>query len=159
MRTDPGTQGLHPAATSPKHHLADPALSARLLGVTRAGLFSALAAPYAGAHRSLLGNLFESLATLSVRVFAQAADATVSHLRTHGGDHEIDLIIQGQDDRLLALEVKLGAAVHDDDVGHLRWLRRVLGPERVTGLVLHTGPAAYRRADGIVVVPLALLGP
>jgi hypothetical protein len=31
---------------------------------------------------TLLGALFESLATLSARVYAQAAEATVGHLRT-----------------------------------------------------------------------------
>ncbi len=146
-------------SSGPKHHLVDPALSARLLGATRSGLLSGIASPYAGAQRSLLGRLFESLATLSVRVFAHAADATVSHLRTHGGAREVDLIVEGQDDRLLAIEVKLAGAVTDADVTHLQWLRRALGAHRVTGLVVHTGPTAYRRPDGIAVVPLALLGP
>jgi hypothetical protein len=43
---------------------------------------------------TLLGHLFESLVTPSVRVYAQAADARVRHLRLQGGRREIDLIIE-----------------------------------------------------------------
>jgi hypothetical protein len=36
---------------------------------------------------------FESLVTQSVRVYAQAAEASVGHLRTYSGEREIDLIV------------------------------------------------------------------
>ena len=39
-----------------------------------------------------LGALFESLATLSVRVSAQLGEAQVFHFRTRGGEREVDLI-------------------------------------------------------------------
>jgi len=45
------------------------------------------------------------------------------------------------------------------DVRHLRWLRESLVNSLVDAIVINTGPAAYRRPDGIVVVPAALLGP
>ena len=62
------------------------------------------------------------------------------------------------DGKVLAFEVKLAAAVSDRDVQHLVWLRNTLGPELVDSVVLTTGTDAYRRRDGIAVVPLALLG-
>jgi predicted AAA+ superfamily ATPase len=68
----------------------------------------------------LLGALFESLVTLSVRVYAQAAEAGVHHLRTRDGDHEIDLIVQRDDQRVLALEVKLAVDVRSRLHGHLQ---------------------------------------
>lgn len=107
----------------------------------------------------LFGRLFEALATLTVRVCAQVSDAVVSHLRTKRGDHEIDLIVEGPERELLAIEVKLASAIGDDDVRHLDWLRGRLGSRLTDALVVTTGPAAYRRRDGIGVVPLALLGP
>jgi predicted AAA+ superfamily ATPase len=67
----------------------------------------------------LLGALFESLVTLSVRVYAQAARARVSHLRTRNGDHEVDLIVERRDGRVLAIETKLAATPHERDVRHL----------------------------------------
>jgi hypothetical protein len=41
---------------------------------------------------------------------------------------------------------------------HLIWLRERLGADFVDGVVLTCGPYAYRRRDGIAVVPLGLLG-
>ena len=108
---------------------------------------------------TLLEHLFESLVTLSVRVFAQRLEAKVAHLRLHSGRREVDLIVERADRRVLALEVKLSSTVTDNDVRNLVWLRENLGDILVDAAVIHTGPRAYRRKDGIAVVPAALLGP
>ena len=50
------------------------------------------------------------------------------------------------------------SSVGADDVKHLVWLREQLGEELVDAVVVTTGSDAYRRPDGIAVVPLALLG-
>jgi len=107
----------------------------------------------------MLGRLFESLATLSIRVLAQRAEASVAHLRTRNGDHEIDLILTDATGRVLAIEVKLAGAVTDRDTRHLAWFQSKYGPQIIDRLIINTGPIAYRRPDGIGVVPLALLGP
>ena len=75
----------------------------------------------------MLGHLFEALVTLCVRVPAQTADATVGHLRTRNGDHEIDLVVVRDDGKVLAIEVKLSATGDDRDTNHLRWLSKHLG--------------------------------
>jgi predicted AAA+ superfamily ATPase len=146
-------------ASAPKHHLADPALASRLLGLDQAMLLTGrgpdAVLPAVG---PFLGQLFESLVTLCVRVFAQGQEARVYHLRQHGGRREIDLIVERPDHRILAIEVKLGAVVDDDDVRNLRWLREHLGENCLDTVVVTTGPHAYRRGDGIAVVPAALLG-
>lgn len=80
---------------------------------------------------TLLGALFESLVTLSTRVYADAVGASVSHFRTQRGDHEVDLIVTGDDGATLALEVRLGPVPDDRDVRHLRWLRNRLGDDLV----------------------------
>lgn len=147
-------------ASPPKHQLADPALATTLLGVDVDALLEQdyvdRPAPRDG---PLLGALFESLVTLDVRVYAQAAEATVCHLRTWRGEREVDLIVERRDGKILAIEVKLTRAPRDEDVRHLRWLRGELGDELLDAIVVTTGPVAYRRADGIGVVPAALLGP
>lgn len=137
---------------APKHHLADPALAARLLGLGPEAFLTA-----AGAH--LAGPFFESLATVSIRVAAQAAEARVGHLRTGNGDREIDLVVEGAEGQILAVEVKLTPWVTDRDARHLRWLREQRPDDVVDLVVITTGPRAYRRGDGVAVVPLALLGP
>jgi uncharacterized protein len=69
----------------------------------------------------------------------------------------VDFIVEG-DDGVAAFEVKLSGSVNDDDVKHLLWLRQRLGPDLLGAVVINTGPTAYRREDGVAVVPLALLG-
>ncbi len=132
---------------APKHQLAS-----RLLNLSTDALLGS-----AGVH--MAGPLLEALVTLGVRVAARACEAKVFHLRTNAGEHEIDLIVQGVDGQIIGIEVKVAQSVNDADVRHLRWLREQI-PERVADLmVIATGTAAYRRRDGVAVVPLALLGP
>lgn len=134
-----------------KHQLADPALAARLLGLSSTALGSSRGA-------AMAGPLFEALVTLGVRVSAEAVGARVGHLRTKKGDHEIDLVVEGFDGEVLGIAVKLSAHVDEKHVRHLKWFREQLG-DRVTDLiVISTGNTAYRRRDGVAVIPLALLG-
>jgi len=142
-----------------KHHLADPALATRLLGVDADILLKGgPSSPWIPRDGTLLGALFESLVTLSVRVYAQRIEARLYHLRTRGGEHEVDLIVErGQS--VVAIEVKLGVAPDDADVRHLLWLKRQLGDELADMVIVTTGSQAYRRRDGVAVVPAALLGP
>ncbi|MBE1878587.1 ATP-binding protein [Myceligenerans pegani] len=145
---------------APKHQLCDPALAARLLNVSGDALLtkanpSAIPLPRNG---SLVGALFESLTTQSIQVYADANRARVSHLRTNRGDHEVDLIVERGDGKVVAVEVKLTALPDGNDVKHLRWLQDKLGDDLLDAVVVTSGPAAYRREDGIAVVPLALLG-
>lgn len=144
---------------SSKHQLADPALAVRLLGLSERSLLDGDGTPLGPQESTLLGRLFESLATLCIRVYAQAAEATVGHLRTRNGDHEIDLVAVRDDGKVIAIEVKLAGSVGDHDVRHLHWLRKQLGADVVDAIVINTGPIAYRRPDGIGVVPLGILGP
>ncbi|MCL1923717.1 MAG: ATP-binding protein [Propionibacteriaceae bacterium] len=155
----PSFSKLNSLTYTPKHHLVDPALAARLAGVGAEGLLVGGGDTITPDVGTWLGALFESLAVLSVRVYAEAMNARIGHLRTKNGDHEVDIIVEGADSRCIAIEVKLSDTIDDHDVKHLNWLGGKLGPRLVDRLVLHTGPRAYRRADGVAVVPLALMGP
>lgn len=156
----PSRNRIRRLAMPPKHQLADPALASRLLGVDAEALLEGNA-PRIPLPRdgSLLGSLFESLVTLSVRVYSQAAEARVFHLRTSGGEHEVDLIVERADGRVVAIEVKLARDVEGDDSRHLRWLGERIGSDLLDTVIVTTGEEAYRRQDGVAVVPAALLGP
>ena len=146
-------------SSPPKHHLADPALAARLLDVDADALLRPRpGGPPVPRDGTLLGALFESLVSLCVRVYAQASEAHVAHLRTWSGNREVDLIVE-RGRQIVALEVKLGQVIDDRDVRHLLWLRDELGDDLADAAVITTGQAAYRRPDGIAVIPAALLGP
>jgi hypothetical protein len=69
------------------------------------------------------------------------------------------IIVETTDQRVVALEVKTAAEVTDADVRHLLWLREQLGDDLSDMVVVNTGTHAYRRPDGVAVVPAVLLGP
>jgi uncharacterized protein len=71
----------------------------------------------------------------------------------------VDLIVERPDGRVIALEVKLAADVSGDVFPHLAWMEEQLGDRLLDRVVITTGTEAYRRRDGIAVVPAALLGP
>ena len=156
----PGHSHLGPLRQTPKHFLADPALAARLTRMTKGKLLRGegdLTIPRDGTY---LGALFESLAALSLLVFAEANGASVYYLRTSRGNHEVDFIVERADGRVLAVEVKLANAPLTSDTRHLAWLRDVIGDDLIGSVILNTGNTAYSRPqDGISVVPLGLLGP
>lgn len=156
----PSNNPLNKLRHAPKHQLADPAFAAQLLGAQAstllAGQSSGPALPRSG---TLLGELFESLVTMSVRVYAQQSEAKVGHLRTADGRQEVDLIVERADGSVVAIEVKLARTASSGDTKHLAWLKRKLGDRVLDQLIVTTGPEAYRREDGVAVVPLALLGP
>ncbi|WP_217913460.1 ATP-binding protein [Miltoncostaea marina] len=156
----PSRNRLARLSAGPVHHLVDPALAARLLGLDVDGLLEGRpAGPPLPRRGPLIGALFQSLVTQSVRVYAQRAEARVAHLRLHSGAREVDLIVERADGRIVAIEVKLARAVGDDDVRHLHWLAQQVGPDLLDAVVVTTGTEAYRRRDGVAVVPAALLGP
>ena len=155
----PSHNHLHRIGSASKHHLADPAIAVRLLKRTKNHLLNGNEGPFKVARDgTLLGALFESMVALSLRTFVQNSGAEVFHLREHGGAHEVDFIIE-HGNGIIGVEAKLAAVVDEKDVRHLIWLKEQIGIRLVDRIVVTTGPEAYRRADGIAVVPLALLGP
>jgi predicted AAA+ superfamily ATPase len=157
----PTRNHLRRLAAAPKHQLVDPALAARLVGIGAPALLKGVnPAPAIPRDGTFLGSLFESLVALGVRVFAQAVEADVKHLRTASGEREIDLIVERNGGNgVLAIEVKLASVPGDSAFDHLHWLRDRIGDELIDAIVITTGTSAYRRRDGIGVVPAALLGP
>lgn len=116
----PTRRHISELASPPKHQLADPALAARLLGASASSLLAGESpGPVVPRDGTLLGALLEALVTLSVRVYAQASEASVGHFRTHRGEREVDLIVRRPDGRVVALEVKTTANPKDADVALL----------------------------------------
>lgn len=157
----PSFSPLRRLTHTPKHHLVDPALAARLVGVQAEGLLrgEGVRVRARSDTGTWLGALFESLVVQSVRTYADATHATVGHLRTKSTEREIDLIVERADRSIVAIEIKLNPTVDDKDVRHLTWLRGQLADRVVDTVVINTGEHAYRRSDGVAVIPLALLGP
>lgn len=145
------------ASLAPKHFLADPAISTRLLDLNEAKLLSATGRATNNGDRTRLGDFFEGLVALSLHTYAEANDAHLSHFRDHDGRHEIDFVIHRGDAEAVGIEVKLKASITDHDVRHLLWLKQMVPDQIMDLIVINTGTHAYRRRDGIAVIPLALL--
>lgn len=141
-----------------KHFLADPALALRLMNYDADTIQTASGFGKTEFDAPLIGRMFEALAVQSVQTYAQAAFASAFHFRDVNGRHEIDMIIQRDDGKVLALEVKLSATPDPLDSKHVKWLNGAIGEQLIDSVVIYAGKYAYRH-DGIAYVPLALLGP
>ena len=137
----------------PVRHLADPSLAVAAVRATPGRLLRDL---------DFLGLLFESMVVRDLRVYAQAADAEVFHYREKGG-LEVDAIVQANDGRWAAFEVKLGEGRVDAAARNLRRLAEKVDPERMgepaaLGVIVSSG-YGYVREDGVGVIPVGGLGP
>lgn len=140
---------------APKFHFVDPSLAVAGLRADPASLTSDL---------NTLGLLFESLVVRDLRIYAQPLDGQVLHYRDNTG-LEVDAIVTTPDQRWLACEVKLSSAAHivDEAAGRLLEFRARVddaksGPAAAL-LVVTAGGYAYRRPDGVTVVPIGALAP
>lgn len=109
-----------------------------------------------------LGFLFENLVVRDLRVYVQAAGAEVSSYRDATG-LEVDIVVEHASIGWAAFEVKLGQGAVDGAAGSLLALRdrvdtRSIGEPAALVVVTATG-LAYRRDDGVQVVPIGSLMP
>jgi predicted AAA+ superfamily ATPase len=137
----------------PKRRFVDPSLAVASLRATPERLLADL---------EWFGLLFESLVVRDLRLYAQAADAEVFHYRDNTG-LQVDAIIEAQDGRWAAFEVKLGQAAIDEASASLRrFVDRIdtnkCGPPAVLAVITGNG-FGYVRPDGVAVIPIGSLGP
>ncbi len=110
-------------------------------------------------RRSRSGELFESVVVCQIVATAEAQGLgwRFGHLRTAGGDREIDLMVDLPDGGVIAIEAKLGERATAEDARHLVTLRERLGDTFRAGLVVHPGTTAFRLGDRIAATPLGVL--
>lgn len=149
----PHMRSTSPLRKSSTRYMTDPSIGVAALGVGPKQLLGDLNA--AGFH-------FEAMIVRDLRVYANPLGGSLSHWRDNNG-HEVDIIITLEDGRWGAFEVKMNP--DDVDVAAdslLRFLRKVdiskVGAPTFTGVITTRSPA-YRRPDGVLVVPVATLGP
>lgn len=137
--------------TSPKRQFVDPSIAAAVLRLTPSRLLEDF---------NYFGFLFESLCDRDLRIYAEAIDGQVFHYRD-GSGLEADAVIALNDGRWAAVEVKLGSKEIEDAAVHLLELKNKVNTEKMrepSFLMILTGTEiAYRREDGVYVVPLGCL--
>lgn len=138
------------AGATPKLHVVDSGLAARLLRLTP----SLLASKDPTALQQF-GHLFDTFAVWEVikQVSWQDQHLDVGHYRTRGGT-EVDLILEEDDGSVTAFEFKTTGRVSKRDFQGLRSAQEALGPRFKAGIVFYTGPRSYTYADKLHVQPL-----
>ena len=79
------------------------------------------------------------------------------HWRTHDGE-EVDLILEREDGKVAALEVKAASRAPASELRGLLKLRSKLGSQLLGGVVLYTGTRAYTHDSGLHVIPINASG-
>ena len=137
--------------TSSTRHFCDPSLAAAVLGATPSKLLWDF---------ETFGLLFESLCVRDLRVYIEALGGSVYHYRDKTG-LEADAVLVLDDGRWALVEVKLGSGTIDDAAKHLKKLADRIDADhegQASFLMVLTGtPTAYRRDDGVLVVPVGCL--
>jgi len=138
------------AAASPKVHVIDSGVAARLMRVTPAKL--ATLEPTALAE---FGHLLETFVVGELRKQVSWLDEQVAtgHWRTHDGE-EVDYVIEFDDGRVLAFEIKANERVTGPDLKGLRTLRDALGDRFIAGVALSTGLRSFTYEDRIHIMPV-----
>ena len=138
------------ASATPKVHIVDSGLAARLLGVSEAKL-----ATLDPTTQPEFGHLLETFVVGELRKQASWLDerVTTGHWRTHDGD-EVDLVIEFDDGNVLAFEVKANERVTGDEFKGLRKLREALGARLIAGVAFSTGARSYTYQDRLHVLPI-----
>jgi hypothetical protein len=137
--------------TSAKRHFVDPSIATAVMRLNPDILLKDF---------EYFGFLFEALCTRDIRIYAQANDGDVFHYRDKGG-LESDLIVRLRDGRWAAIEVKLGNKQIEEAAGNLLKLQSKINEDKMGKasflMVITGGQYAYRRKDGVLIVPIGCL--
>lgn len=139
---------------SEKRHFVDPSLPCALLNLSKEKLINDL---------ELLGFLFESLVERDLYTYAEAMDAKLYHYQDYA-NNEIDAVIELNDGSWCAFEIKLGANQIDNAALNLIKINNSIEknggkPAKTLCVICGLTNAAYKRKDGVYVIPITSLRP
>ena len=139
--------------TSPKRNFVDPSIATSVMRTNAGGLLDDF---------ETFGFMFESLCTRDMRIYSQANDGAIFHYRDKN-NLESDMISSLRDGRWAPIEVKLGNRQIDEAAKNLLSLKSKIDTKKMGApsflMVITGGEFAYRRDDGVFVVPIGCLKP
>ncbi|MEI8216330.1 MAG: DUF4143 domain-containing protein [Eubacteriales bacterium] len=137
--------------SSDTRHFVDPSIAVAALGIGPNDLLNDL---------NTMGLFFESMCIRDLRVFAEALDGTVYHYRDKLG-LECDAIVHLRNGSYALVEMKLGGSGIDEAAQNLLSLKNKIDTGRMKSpsfmMVLTGTDFAYKREDGVYVVPIGCL--
>jgi len=139
--------------TSDKRHFVDTSIATAVLELTPGSLLEDF---------NLFGFLFEDMCVRDMRIYLQPLKGDVYHFHDNSG-LESDMILRLHDGRWAAVEVKTGSKEIDEAAKNLITLSNTVDTSKVGTpsflMVLTAGQYAYRREDGVYVIPIGCLKP
>lgn len=142
-----------------KRCFLDPSIAVAALGASPNSLESDL---------NTFGFIYECLCIRDLKAYSQALGGRLSYYHDRTG-LEADAVLHLDDGRYALIECKLGSREIEEAAEHLLELKRLIQeknetlgikmPEPVFLMVLTGGEMAYRRKDGVAVVPIGCLKP
>jgi len=134
-----------------KRHFTDSSFACSLLGITQEDKLIG--------DLQTFGFMFEALCVRDLRIYAQAFGGELYHYQDYE-NNEIDAVIEMPDGSWSAFEIKLGANQIDAAAQSLLKIQaKFLKPASSLCVICGLSNAAYRRPDGVYVVPLTALRP
>ncbi len=139
--------------TSDTRYYVDSSIATAALGVGPADLVKDL---------NTMGLFFETMAVRDLRVYAQALDGEVFHYRDSNG-LECDAVIHLRNGQYGLVEIKLGGQkLIDEGVGTLTKFESSIDTDKMKApsfkmILTAVGNIAYKREDGIYIVPISCL--
>lgn len=139
--------------TSDKRHFVDTSIATAILELNPKSVLEDF---------ELFGFLFEDFCLRDIRVYTELLRGTVYHYHDNS-NLEADLIIRLHDGRWAAIEVKTGSKEIEEAAENLITLSNEVNTSKIGSpsflMVLTAGQYAYRRKDGVYVVPIGCLKP
>ena len=139
--------------SSDTRYYIDPSIAAAALGVGPTDLLNDL---------KTFGFLFETLCVRDLRVFADALNGEVYHYRDKDGQ-ECDAVIHLRNGKYGLIEMKLGGdKLIEEGAKSLKAMQKKIDTEKMKSpsflmVLTGIGDYAYRRHDGVCVVPIGCL--
>lgn len=139
--------------TSETRYYVDPSIAVAALGIGPKDLTNDL---------NTMGLLFETLCVRDLRVYAESIGGTVLHYRDKSG-LECDTVIHLKNGRYGLAEIKLGGQkLIEEGVKNLQSLSNKIDTSKMPApsflmIIIGIGEFAYRREDGIFIVPIGCL--
>lgn len=152
---NPNLRSKTAVRTSDTRYFADPSIGVAALGIGPMDFLNDL---------NTFGLFFETLAVRDLRVFADALDGELYHYRDKSG-LECDAVLHRRNGTYGLIEIKLGGeGLIEDGAANLKSLAERIDTTRMKApsfmmVLIGTGAYAYRRKDGVYVVPIGCLRP
>lgn len=148
----PGVRSSKRVKQAEKRHFSDPSLACALLGLTPKAMIEDL---------ETFGFLFEALVERDLKIYAESFGARLFHYQDYA-NREIDAIVELNNHEWCAFEIKLGANQIDEAAENLVKIGKSVGemkkkPPKILCVICGLSNAAYKRDDGVFVVPITSL--